>query len=76
MEVLIRECGVFLFCLHKFVLKEEASKELSLDTNLQLTQTRPTVCVAYFDIATQVAPKPHLSLNHFKSSAYVQRSFE
>jgi len=65
-EVLIGECGVFHFCIHKFVQKIEANKQLSLDTNLQLTQVRPTVNVAYFDIETEVALKPHMSLNLFK----------
>jgi hypothetical protein len=72
-EVLIGECCVRLFCIHKFMLK---IKELSLDTNLQLTQARPTVYVAYFDIVIQLALKPHQSLNLFKNTAYVQRSFE
>ena len=63
-EDLTGEGGVGFFCLFEFVIK---SKELSLHTNTQLTQARPTVYVAYFDIETQGALKPHLSLNIFKS---------
>jgi len=54
LDVLIGECGVLL----------------SLHTNLQLSQARPTLYVAYFDIETQVALKPPLSLNFCKSRAY------
>jgi hypothetical protein len=76
LEVLIGECGVSLFCIHKFAPKKTQAKELSVDKNLELTQARPTVCVAYFDIETLVTLKPQLSLNLFKSRAYVQSSFE
>jgi len=51
---LIGECGVLL----------------SLHKNLQLSQARPTLYVAYFDIETQVTLKPPLSLNFCKSRAY------
>jgi hypothetical protein len=43
LEVLIGEFGVCLFCTHKFVFK---NTRIVLNTNVQLTQARPTVHVA------------------------------
>ena len=51
--------------LHKQICikKEGKKKEFLLDTNLKLTQARPTLYVAYFDIETKVALKLRLSLS-------------
>jgi hypothetical protein len=63
-DVLIGESGVSLFWISKLKKKQGA---FCRNKMLQHTQARPTFYVAHFDIETQLALKPLLSLNLFNS---------